>query len=120
MTSCERHNQRSAVTDRSRSLVYLNYSFHLNPLLDGISIVFSIVISIVFSIVFDIVFSIVFSVVFCIHQGVRYSKYIDLLYFPLWAQTMSHLRTCCPYREIGENCVTISANLYLMLRLCYS
>ena len=91
MTSCERHNQLSAVTDRSRSLVYLSYSFNLNPLLDGFSIVFNIgfsivfniVFSIAFSIVFIIVFSILFSLVFCIHQGVRYSKYIDLLYFPL-------------------------------------
>jgi len=68
VTSCERHNQLSTVTDRSRSLVYLNCDFHLNPLLDG------------------------FRLVFCTHQGVTYSKYIDLVYFPLWAQKWSCYR----------------------------
>ena len=67
VTSCERHNQLSAVTDISRSLVYLSCNFHLNLLLDG------------------------FSLACCIHQWVRYSKYIDLLYFPLWTQIKAKL-----------------------------
>ena len=73
MTSCERHNQLSAVTDRSRSLVYLSYSFNLNPLLDGFSIVFNIGFSIVFNIVFSIVFSLLFSIAFSIVFSVVFS-----------------------------------------------
>ena len=81
MTSCERHNQLSAVTDRSRSLVYLSYSFNLNPLLDGFSIVFNIGFSIVFNIVFSIVFSIAFSIVFSVVFSIAFSIVLVLILY---------------------------------------